>query len=279
MKYLLEFTKATAAGNDFVIIDDMSDRLRLDKSRLAVALCSRHFGVGADGLLIIGPSSRADFNMSYYNADGSSGGMCANGGRCAARFAFLRHITGPKTSFEALDHIYHAEVTEDIVRLHMKDPTDVHSDIRLQFGTTAFVGTAINTGAPHIVFLRDDLQSLDVAHFGPLIRHSKEFAPEGTNVNFARRVEGDLIEVRTYERGVEAETLACGTGSVASALVSHLHFGIDSPVAVRVRSGETLRVHFSHSERLLTKIMLEGSAHILFSGKTEYDSASNSMSS
>jgi diaminopimelate epimerase len=278
MKYPLEFTKASGAGNDFVIIDDMLGGLKVDKPRLAVALCSRHFGIGADGLIVIEPSNQADFVMSYYNADGSYGGMCANGGRCAARFAFLAHIAGPEPSFEALDHIYQAEVTEDTVRLHMKDPTGLRTNIRLEFGNTLFVGTAIDTGSPHVVFLSDNIQSLDLARLGPLIRYSKEFLPDGTNVNFARRTTDNEIELRTYERGVEAETLACGTGSVASALVSHLLYGINSPIMVRVQSGEILRVHFNHDGNILTKIMLEGSAHILFKGQVEYDSISNSIS-
>ncbi len=276
-KHILQFTKASGAGNDFVIVDNMTGSLHADYSRLAVALCSRHFGIGADGLLVIEPSPRADFSMLYYNADGSYGAMCGNGGRCAARFAFLHNLAGTHLTFEALDHIYRAETVANGVKLHMKEPRDLQTNITLHLANSAYEATAINTGTPHAVIFVEDLKNLDVENLGRAIRFSKEFAPEGTNPNFVQRLDGNEIKLRTYERGVEAETLACGTGSVAAAIVSHIRFGIQSPVTVNVQSGEELRVHFKTSGDNFTDVILEGSAHILFEGKVIYDETSRRL--
>jgi len=278
MTHRLQFTKASGAGNDFVLLDATRAPLPVAHAPLARAVCDRHFGVGADGLLVLEPSARADFLMRYYNADGSYGGMCGNGGRCAARFAFLEGIAGRHQRFEALDYVYEADVAESgSVRLHMKDPSGLRTGLRLSVGRARPVeGTFIDTGAPHLVVFAEDLDHLDVKHLGRALRRDPAFAPEGTNVNFVSGG-GSTVRIRTYERGVEAETLACGTGSVASALVASGRETLESPVRVAVRSGEELLVHFEGTSGSWHHIALEGSAHILFKGTILYDPASTTL--
>jgi diaminopimelate epimerase len=270
MNVPISFTKASGAGNDFIIVNNIAGDLDIDCGRFAVAVCDRHFGVGGDGLLVLGRSTRADFAMDYYNADGSSGGMCGNGGRCIARFALEGGVAGKNQRFEALDHIYDAEVGEKSVRLHMKDPVDLRTGLVFSPGGKQMKGAFIDTGAPHAVIFEDDLESLDVMKLGKAVRHDPRFDPAGTNVNFVRIRDGSTVELRTYERGVESETLACGTGSVAAALVeSNLH-GLASPVTVAVMSGERLLVHFRKTGSAWTEVRLEGSAYMLFKGSLLY---------
>jgi diaminopimelate epimerase len=270
MLHQIDFTKSSGAGNDFILIDNMGSNLEIDRSRAAAVLCSRHFGIGADGLIFLEPSSKADFIMRYYNADGSYGGMCGNGGRCAARFASLSGIAGTVLSFEALGHLYKAEILETGVKLWMKDPTDFRSDLLLTAGSSSFKAHFVNTGAPHLVVFDDDLERVDVETVGRQIRNLDRFAPEGANVNFARILASDRIQIRTYERGVEHETLACGTGSVACAIIASQQYQIQTPIRVKVKSDEELVVDFERSPQY-RDVTLEGSAHILFTGRLMYN--------
>ncbi len=270
MNIPISFTKASGAGNDFVLVNNIRGDLRVDYARLARAACDRHYGVGGDGLLVVERSPRADFTMLYYNADGSFGGMCGNGGRCIARFALLEGVAGRAQRFEALDHVYEAEIGAESVRLHMKDAPPMRANIPIHAGGRTFSGSFIDTGAPHVVIPGSDLENIDVAALGKEIRNDPRFSPGGTNVNFVRTGNGSTIEIRTYERGVESETLACGTGSVASALVGSGLQGLESPVTVGVRSGEKLLVHFRKTGNSWTDVSLEGSAHMLFQGRMLY---------
>ncbi|MDH3252346.1 MAG: diaminopimelate epimerase [Ignavibacteria bacterium] len=273
IQHHLKFAKATGAGNDFILIDNRSLAFDSDRSLLARTLCSRHFGIGADGLILLEPSTRADFLMRYYNADGSFGGMCGNGGRCAARFAFHLGIAGTAMTMEALDFLYSAEILHETVRLRMKDPSRVMLDKGIVVLNQPHSVCFMDTGAPHVVVFSDALDSLDVEHLGKEIRYHHVFAPEGTNVNFVHATgASSTISIRTYERGVEAETLACGTGAVASAVVAHLSRKVTPPVTVRVRSGEDLIVDFHHSGEDITSVSLEGSASIIFRGNVLYES-------
>jgi len=273
----IRFTKASGAGNDFVLVNNAAGDIRADFPRLARAACDRHFGVGGDGLLVLERSARADFTMLYYNADGSYGGMCGNGGRCIARFALMEGIAGPRQRFEALDHVYEAEIGKTSVTLRMKDPSDFKSGLSLAVSGEEMRGSFIDTGSPHVVIFTSDTANVDVMKLGRAIRNDPMFQPGGTNVNFARVGNGSTIDIRTYERGVESETLACGTGSVASALVSSGIHGLASPVTVRVRSGESLLVHFSRRGNAWTEVLLEGSAHMLFNGTMLYDQAESTI--
>lgn len=271
MKTTIHFTKMSGAGNDFVVIDNMTRRLSVDYARMAKAVCSRHFGIGSDGLLILEPGQDCDFFMRYYNADGSYGGMCGNGGRCIARYAFLTGISGRKPRFAALDHVYEADVLEASVRLQMKTP-NVLKDSVLAHDTS---GVFLDTGSPHFVCEVADVNVVDVASLGRAIRMHRAFAPDGCNVNFIERIGQNQLSLRTYERGVEAETLACGTGSVAAAISAAIWHQMPSPIEVRVRSGESVHVSFDRKDDDFSNIILEGSAHILFSGVFEYDIENN----
>ena len=270
----IPFTKTSGAGNDFVIIDDRRGILPEDKAALARVICSRHFGIGADGLLILEESQRASFLMIYYNADGSHGGMCGNGGRCIARYAFLKGIAPAAMRFEALGKTYRAVVEGATVTLHMNDPHSLMHGERLLVNGTMIDGTFIDTGAPHFVIPIDNLESADVQGIGTAVRHHPLFEPEGTNVNFMTAPQGNSISIRTYERGVEEETLACGTGSVACALVASLPGNVGDHVRVRVRSGEELLVRFRKMNSGFSDVSLCGSAHILFTGCVFYDGTS-----
>jgi diaminopimelate epimerase len=277
MHHSIEFTKASGAGNDFVLIDNWDNSLKVSQPELAVALSSRPFGVGADGLLVLEKSARANFRMSYYNADGSYGGMCGNGGRCIARFAYLRGRAQQSMTFEALDHIYSADVTGERVALRMKAPAGYRPKVKLEIHGKTFLGQYVNTGSPHVVLIVDNLESVDVVGLGRAIRNHPEFQPAGTNVNFVHLIGRNTIQIRTYERGVENETLACGTGSVASAVVAHMAHALEQPILVRVRSGEDLVVALRSEADTITEASLEGSAHILFSGKAFYDDISRNI--
>lgn len=268
----LNFTKLSGAGNDFVAIDDRDGRLGgIDKAALARALCDRHRGIGADGILVIAPSSIADVKMLYYNADGTDGGMCGNGGRCAAVYARMLGVPGTTLTIEALEYVYRAEFTSHGVRLHMKDPIAIARGIRVTAGGATYTVHGINTGSPHIVTFVNDLSTPDVEGTGRALREHERFAPEGTNVNFVETIDTSALAMRTYERGVEAETLACGTGSVASAVIAHLEYGLRPPIRVRTHSGESLRVDFTIIGSRITDVTLEGPAVTVFSGTTLYD--------
>lgn len=247
----IEFVKMTGAGNDFVLVDNRKARLFVDWTDFARPVCDRRYGVGADGLLVIERSSRADFAMKYYNADGSYGGMCGNGGRCAARYV-MEEGKCRSVRFEALGHIYRAQELGDSISLRMKDPNLLLEKTKVLLFKTKILFTWIDTGAPHAVMfleevplgLRRKLLEPDINDIGRRIRSHRRFAPEGTNVDFIELIDDATISMRTYERGVENETLACGTGAVASAVVSAQRFGLRSPIDVNTRSGEVLTVSF-----------------------------------
>jgi len=265
----LSFTKMNGAGNDFVMLDNRDGKLALVREQIA-RLCDRHRGVGADGLLIVEPAhGSADFRMRYYNADGGEAEMCGNGARCFARYA--RQVSGESRetiTFETEAGMIGARCVGDNVQIDMSAP---HS---YAVATTLFVNGHeltvhfINTGVPHAVIFVEDLEATDVHGIGSAIRHHAHFAPRGTNVNFAQVLTIGEIAVRTYERGVEGETLACGTGVVACALIHHLESGAQSPVATRVRGGETLRVGFDRGAEPgdFQKVTLTGPADFVFDG-------------
>jgi len=258
----IDFTKMSGAGNDFIVIDNRSGNFSLSRAQIH-AMCTRKTGIGADGLILIETSGKADFRMNYHNADGFPGSMCGNGGRCAVWFAFLLGIrpSGIRYVFEAGPGQYEAEITGDeSVRLHMLPPADFRDGLQAGAWSCHFV----NTGSPHVIAYVDNLDNMDVFAEGKAIRHRKDLFPEGTNVNFLEITGTDSLSIRTFERGVEDETLACGTGTVAAALMSYrLDKVTSSPVRVKVRSGDTLLVGFNDS---MDDIYLEGPARVVYRG-------------
>ncbi|MEX1277074.1 MAG: diaminopimelate epimerase [Bacteroidota bacterium] len=271
----IQFTKMTGAGNDFVVIDNRSGRITKG-SILARKLCDRRWGIGADGLLLLEKSTRGAYRMMYYNADGSYGGMCGNGGRCIALYAVKKRIAPKNHSFEALNHIYQVSVASpERVSLRMKDPFDLRLNFMLPFQGKRVKASYVNTGSPHVVIpvralgIRGlKIESVDVTGLGREIRYHKAFQPSGTNVNFIELVSSKRLKIRTYERGVESETLACGTGSVASAIIaSRLFHKMKPPITILPKSRSPLIVDFDLKGDLPENVTLQGPAKIVFEGK------------
>ncbi len=259
----INFSKMSGAGNDFIVIDNRLGQAPLTHDWIR-KLCTRRTGVGADGLILIDAAADgADFTMSYHNADGYPGSMCGNGGRCATYFAWSIGIrpAGSHFVFDAGPGRYEASVTgPECVRLHMLPPTDFRREQEIEGRACHYV----DTGSPHAVVLTADIEGIDVFTEGRRIRHRLDLFPEGTNVNFVEVTGSDSISVRTFERGVEDETLACGTGAIASAIMSYKLGRIDvQPVKVTVRSGDILEVGFTAD---LGSIYLEGPARIVYQG-------------
>jgi diaminopimelate epimerase len=290
---MLHFTKMNGAGNDFVLLDNRDGKPELDKASIA-RLCDRHRGVGADGLLVVEPARNgADFRMRYYNSDGGEAEMCGNGARCFARFA--QKISGGTgdVSFETLAGVISAKFIEGNVQIQMSDPHSLALHQTIQMGKAQLVVHSLNTGVPHAAIfvgsgtkrggrrstsdrgplgpllhpLRDDLAAVDVKTLGRALRFDPHFQPKGTNVNFVEDMGHNTIAIRTYERGVEDETLACGTGMVACALIFHELTQAASPVQVRVRSGETLEVAWQREGAAYRQVTLTGPADFTFEGE------------
>jgi diaminopimelate epimerase len=262
----LPFTKMNGAGNDFIILDNRDEKLALDSSRIAL-LCDRHRGVGADGVLAVEPPLQgADFRMRYYNADGGEAEMCGNGARCFARFARKLGADKSEISFETLAGIIRASFPENEVRVVMSDPHSYRPPIRLDIIGNTLEVHFVNTGVPHAVVFTDDVEAVDVSKRGAALRYHPAFAPKGTNANFVQVLSPGSIAIRTYERGVEGETLACGTGVCAAALVHHLLTHSPSPVHVKVRGGDTLQVAFEASGGGFRNVTLTGPADFVFDG-------------
>jgi diaminopimelate epimerase len=265
---LTPFTKMSAAGNDFIIIDNRQNILDSKAAKeCAQKICRRKLSVGADGLILIENSEKADFKWTFLNADGSEAEMCGNGGRCVARLAYLKGIAHKQLTFETLAGIIKAEVMGERVKLQLPLPYNLTCDLNLVLEGTHYLINHITVGVPHVVMWVEDLQSYPVAEVGKSIRFSEHFKPAGTNVNFATIKDKSTIAVRTYERGVEDETLACGTGSVASALIANEKKGIESPVSVFTQGGEILTVHFTKENKTIEEVFLEGNAHLIYEGE------------
>jgi diaminopimelate epimerase len=264
----------SGAGNDFVVIDNRSAYVK-DGAALAKELCDRHWGVGADGLLLLESSDLASYRMMYYNSDGSYGGMCGNGGRCIAMFAYLKNIAPKNHTFDALGHIYSVAVSEKDVVLDMKDPTLLKLNRILFLGKKKISYHSVDTGAPHIVIDLGEfnknkiLDDLDVQRWGEMLRWHKKFAPKGTNVNFIKLSENNVVHLRTYERGVEAETLACGTGSTAVAIIAAKKWKLKTPITVIPTSKVPLMIDFNEENRSVNRVKLKGPAIITFSGNVD----------
>ncbi len=253
------FSKYNGTGNDFIIADNREGNYRFGHEQIR-QLCDRHFGIGADGLIFIENSKKADFNMRYYNADGHEGSMCGNGGRCAFAYASSLGIVGKTASFEAWDGLHQAEIIEtnthtSVVTLSLRSVTSwTETDNRL----------LVDTGSPHLVVKADHLEELDVEKLGRELRYDESISHKGVNVNFIA-FEGGTLSVRTYERGVECETLSCGTGVTASAIAASL-WGDGEDFLVQTRGG-SLRVQFSRQADGFYDIRLTGAAELVFEGR------------
>jgi diaminopimelate epimerase len=262
----IDFTKMHGAGNDFIMIDDMEERFEPNADTVA-ALCAQHRGIGADGLILLRPAANGRFRMRYYNSDGSEAAMCGNGARCAALFAYRRGIARREMEFETGSGIVRAEIRGEIVAVDIDEVNGLRLHISLDdAGVEAHFAVA---GVPHTVILVMDARNYATERFLALarsVRHDPAFQPAGTNVNLVTVHRPDRLTYRTYERGLERETLACGTGAVASAVIA-THIGLaEPPVACETSGGDTLEVTFDRIDRGATNCRLVGPAVVSFTG-------------
>lgn len=274
----IDFVKMVASGNDFVVVDNTSGNLNLAWQDFAKKACDRRYGIGADGVLLLVLSKKADIRMRIFNPDGSEADMCGNGARCCARYFdfYLAAIKAKPVRIETKAGILDASVSDDKVRLRMSDPRDVKLNLKINLHNSDFTVHHINTGVPHTIVFVKDFDKTDVAGFGSQIRYHKEFSPSGTNADFVKVQGKNSIAIRTYERGVEAETLACGTGCVASAIIYVLEVDGQKSgfykVDVLTKSGEVLKISFDKKAQNFSNVFLEGSAKIVYSGRFGYGS-------
>lgn len=256
----LEFYKYQGTGNDFVVIDNRANLFDKQNVNLIKTLCDRKFGIGADGLLLLEKSTKHDFKMIYFNADGNEGSMCGNGGRCIVAFAKKINIFDRNTVFDAVDGLHHASIENDIVNLQMNDVESI-----LERESHLF----LNTGSPHHVTFGNNIDNLDVKSLGATIRYGKPYNTEGTNVNFAQQVNMNTFKVRTYERGVEDETLSCGTGVTAVAISAYQAGKTKSNNITLNTLGGNLQVSFSKTNDSYKNVFLKGTTTMVFNGFIE----------
>ena len=267
MKYIT-FYKLTGSGNDFIIIDNRNKIVgEKNIQEFVKNICCRKMSVGSDGLILVENSDVVDFKWKFFNSDGSVAEMCGNGARCVARFACLNNIAGSEMSFETISGIVSATVTDKTVKINMPDPYDLKVDYALELKRGLLSVSSINTGVPHVVIFTDSIDDIEVVKQGREIRYHDRFVPAGTNVNFICPQKDGIIAIRTYERGVEDETLACGTGSVAGAIIANQSHGIESPVTMKVKSGGYLTVYFKKKKGDYSDIYLEGDARVIYKGE------------
>jgi diaminopimelate epimerase len=288
----IPFSKFSGAGNDFIMIDNREQRITNDGIQLTgyegqpkklglqtfiTKICRRGLSVGADGIILIENSAVADFRMRYFNADGSEADTCGNGSRCTARFAYLKGIALRKMRFETRAGIYEAEITEqDTVKVNLSDPGQIKLNINIKTSVGKLTVHFIDTGVPHVVVFVSDipaidkkegkLQHLDVCGLGKELREHPVFQPAGANVNFIEIVDRHQLHIRTYERGVENETLACGTGSIGSAIIGYRLEKLIPPVTVHTHGGSLLKVYFEATPDSITQVRFEGDARFIYEG-------------
>jgi diaminopimelate epimerase len=261
------FYKSTGCGNDFIIFDNREGEIPTT-SEFIKKVCERKFGIGGDGVLFIEKSHRSDFKMRIFNPDGSEAELCGNGARCIASVAKRLGVCTDNPSFETGAGVLSASIAGDTVKVSLPHPTETALNLRLPIdGKNGRSLHFINTGVPHTVMLVNDVLSVDVQGLGSKIRHHPRFQPNGTNVDFVEIKDSKSIKLRTYERGVENETLACGTGAVASACITALLGHTNPPVIeVEVMGGETLKIYFVITKGKIEDLFLEGRVQILFKG-------------
>lgn len=254
----LTFYKYQGTGNDFVMIDNRQNLFDKNNTKLVAFLCDRRFGIGADGLILLENHPEVDFKMVYYNADGNQSTMCGNGGRCIVAFAEFLQIVKHETTFEAIDGLHYAKLTYGLIHLQMKDVDTIEVFENHQF---------LDTGSPHHVQCVEDLVNFDVKTEGSKIRNGQPYNKVGSNVNFVQKIEDDTYALRTYERGVEDETLSCGTGATAVAIAMHKTGQTNASVINLKVQGGQLKVSFTKTNNVYKNVMLIGPATQVFKGE------------
>jgi diaminopimelate epimerase len=268
----IEFVKMAGAGNDFIMIDTPKKGFNL--KAFTKKVCDRTNGVGADGVIVCDKSKESDYKMRIINADGSEAEMCGNGARCLASYIVATKKPKKKLfTVETLAGELLAESKDEIAHVRLSEPTDHKIDVTLKINKRSIKAQYIDTGVPHAIIFVEDVEQIDVKALGSLVRFHKAFKPRGTNANFVSFEKKGLVSVRTYERGVEDETKACGTGSVAAGILGYLHCNPDvqnkknAKMRVRTRGGEILQVTFDIVDGTMTNVWLKGSAKIICEGK------------
>lgn len=270
------------AGNDFIVFNQNEINELSFNSEAVRKLCHRRFGIGADGIICVGKNSKHDFTMRYYNADGFEGSLCGNGARCAILFAMKENFfSGQATSFSVKEIVYSGRVRgEDSIEFFLNNPGKMKFNFKIKAASQLINSHFVDTGSPHVViFINEvlenpknfqsgykEINSFPVENLGSEIRHHKDFSPSGANVNFIQKREDEIL-IRTFERGVEAETLACGTGSVAAAITAYKILNVQPPIKIKTLGGKTLMVNFNHSKNDFTNVSLTGHAEINFKGE------------
>ena len=278
----ISFVKMSGAGNDFIVIDKNVNPTFIPGRNFIQKVCDRRNGIGADGLITIADSGKYDFNMEYFNADGSTGSLCGNGARCAIKFADLtKRLDSTSTKFMSNNVLYSGEVLDEgKIKFNFNEPQNINLELKLNAAGQQFKACFIDTGSPHVVVkindvlknpndknsFYDELKDFPVFTAGREIRYLAEFAPGGTNVNFIK-ISGNKVYIRTYERGVEDETLACGTGITASALISYLAEKLSPPITLVAWGGDELTVNFETDGQKINNVSLTGPAKVTFTGE------------
>lgn len=261
----LFFQKYSACGNDFIVIDCLKKKLHLSRAQI-IDLCNRHEGIGADGVILVEHSSCATCKMRIFNADGSEAEMCGNGIRSVAHFMHQKNPSIKKFLIESMNSLHEATCENTSISIQMSPPTHVEWAHLLPLDTSTISLTVMNTGVPHAIFFTEDINKFNLKELGPKVRYHQDFQPTGINFSVASIHNKELF-LRTYERGVEAETKACGTGATAAALAAIPH-NIPSPIHVNFPSGHRLTIHYQFSNDRIYEVIMEGTAKKTFEGKT-----------
>lgn len=263
------FWKMHGAGNDFVLFDDRTGVIPAEDADWLAHIAARRTGIGGEGIILLQDAAQGDVRMRFYNPDGRAAAMCGNGARCAARLAYELGMAPASMTIVTDAGLVSADVGDDAVTLALPAPTDVQAQCAIEIDGTPIAYGRANTGVPHIVIEVEDLAHAPVASLGALLRHHSRFAPAGTNVNFVRRPAPSHLTIRTYERGVESETGACGTGATAAAIVMALRKGMPSPITVSTPNGQSLRIRFALHEGTVSDVCLTGPAVRVYKGQLD----------
>lgn len=262
----LKFSKYSGCGNDFIMIDNRKAVFPFEKKDIVQNLCKRCTGIGADGIILLEESQHSDFRMRIFNANGVEAEMCGNGIRCLMKFAQECGFKQTGCTFETFLRPLTVSTQGELISVEMGIPFDIRYDISLTVDDTDYKVHHINTGVPHLVLLTETVEAFELSRLGPKFRHHKQFAPQGANLNVAQLMANGELWNRTFERGVEGETLACGTGCAAVAVIANKHLGLPSPIKIRTRSLELVEIAIADED---SKITMTGPATKTFAGEVE----------
>jgi diaminopimelate epimerase len=262
----IEFAKYSGAGNDFILIDNRDGLFSSENSELIREMCARRTSIGADGLILLENSNKADIRMRFFNSDGNEAEMCGNGVRCLIAFARRKGVQSDTLTVETMERVLPARVEGERISIDMGEVTETKLNIDIEIDGQTYRVHHTNTGVPHAVMFVDDVNAVDVIGVGRKVRFHERFQPKGANANFVQVTGPSSVSARIYERGVEDETLACGTGCTACAVVSALVKGLQPPIRVLTRSGETLTLDFRKDGEQISEVTMTGPTRLVYEG-------------